>query len=184
MILGESRSAIATRKEAGGVFKALLGASLTHGTLPIVVGIICAALFLVVLYRRPALRWALRYAIAAVTGAALGYAIAWYLGDVQDDFGITLAFSTRTWFAVGVAGAAVALTSLWRARPWRIATGIASVLLFSLLAAVGINATIGEYPTLRDALGISKVHALHLVPSEHAVTDLRPAEPLWQTGAQ
>jgi S-formylglutathione hydrolase FrmB len=162
------------------VFTAFLDSSLTKGALPITVGVLCAVALAVVLWRRRGRRWIAIYLVAAAVGAGLGFAIAWYLGDVKNDFGVILAFDTRAWFALGTAGAAVGLVSLWRARPWRIVVGVASVLLFALVAAIGINSTIGEYPTLADALGISKVHPLHLVKREHVQAEARAVLPLWQ----
>jgi S-formylglutathione hydrolase FrmB len=169
-----------TRKEAHGVVNALLDSSLTDGLVPITVGVLCAFALVGVILRAPGRRWAVVYSIAAVSGAGIGFGIAWFLGDVQDDFGVTLAFSTRAWFAFGVAGVAVALVSLWRARPWRIAVAVASILLFALVAGLGINATVGEYPTVADALGVAKVHSLHLAKHARQKLDVRSVEPLWQ----
>jgi enterochelin esterase-like enzyme len=162
------------------VFTAFLDSSLTSGALPITVGVLCAAALVAVLVRRRSARWIAIYLAAAAGGAGIGFALAWYLGDVQNAFGITLAFSTRAWFALGCGGGAVALVSLWRARPWRIVVGIASLSLFALLAAVGINSTIGEYPTLADALGVTKVHTLHLSKHVHDEAQARTVLPLWQ----
>jgi S-formylglutathione hydrolase FrmB len=162
------------------VFSGLLDSSLTSGVVPIAVGTLCAAVFVAVILRRPAPRWTLAYAIAAVAGAALGFAIAWYVGDVRDAFNVTLIFATRAWFALGVAGIAVAATSLWRARGWRIPLGIASILLFALVGGIGINATVGEFPSVADALGLDTTHALHVTsrkPHKIESTTL----PLWKT---
>jgi enterochelin esterase-like enzyme len=162
------------------VFKAFLSSSLTSGAVPVTIGVLCAVTFVVVILRSPARRWALAFGVAATVGAAIGFFLAWLLGDVQNDFGVNLTFATRAWFAVGVAGAAVAATSLWRARPWRIPVGIASILLFALLAAVGINGTIGEYPTVGSALGQDHEHALRL--SKHSSATSRVDElPIWET---
>ena len=120
MNFGPVTSNHGNRKEAYDVFTAILDASLTSGAVPITVGILCAIVLVAVLLRRRGRRWIAIYLAAAATGAGLGFALAWYLGDVQNDFEITLAFSTRAWFALGCAGAAVALVSLWRARPLRI----------------------------------------------------------------
>jgi enterochelin esterase-like enzyme len=162
------------------VFTAFLNSSLTSGGIPIAVGVLCAAALVIVLLRRRKPWWIAIYVAAAAAGAGLGFAIAWYLGDVQNAFGITLAFSTRAWFALGCAGTAVALVSLWRARPWRIVAGVASIALFALLAGIGINSTVGYYPTLADALGISKVHTLHLTKRAHVAIESRTVLPLWQ----
>jgi len=162
------------------VFTAFLDSSLTSGVVPITVGILCVAALVAVLLRRRARRWIAIYCAAGAAGAAIGFALAWYLGDVKNDFGITLAFSTRAWFALGCAGAAVALATLWRARPWRVVVGVASIALFALVASVGINSTIGEYPTVADALGLARVHTLHLTKHAHIEAQARTVLPLWQ----
>jgi len=163
------------------MFAAVLNSSLIHGAIPITVEALCLVALVAVVTRRPAWRWSIAFGVAALLGASLGFGLAWYLGDVKNDFGITLAFSTRAWFAAGIAGAAVAGVSLWRARGWRIPVGIASIVLFALVTTVGINATIGEYPTIADALGINKVHPLHVSKhaGRHYLSD--PSQPLWES---
>jgi Putative esterase len=163
------------------VTNTLLDASLTGGALPITVGILCAAVLALVLTRRPHGRWWLRFAIAAVAGAAAGFGIAWYVGDVQNAFDVTLTFATRAWFATGVAGIAVGAVSLWRARRWRIAAGIATVALFALVGGLGVNATVGEFPTVADALGLDRIHSLHLSPHTTSPTHASEPTPLWKS---
>ena len=162
------------------MFSGFLDSSITSGAIPVAIGVICAALLVAVILRRPARRWALAYGIAAVVGAALGFGIAWYVGDVRDAFDLTLTLATRTWFAVGVAGVAVGATSLWRARRWRIPVGVASILLFVLLGGIGINATVGEFPTVASVLGMDNPQALH-VAAGSARKPPSAAEPLWKT---
>jgi S-formylglutathione hydrolase FrmB len=163
------------------VFAVLLHSSVIHGAIPITIEVLCLAALVVVVSRRPVKRWGLRFAIAAVLGGALGFGLAWYLGDVKNDFGIILAFSTRAWFAAGIAGAAVAGVSLWRAPKWRISVGIVSIVLFGIAATVGINATIGEYPNIADALGINKVHPLHISRHFGRGPVATPDRPLWES---
>ena len=163
------------------MFTALQNSSLIHGAIPITVWLLSLAAFGAVVSRRPVRRWSLAFALAAAFGGGLGFALAWYLGDVRNDFGVTLAFLTRAWFAIGVAGVTVGGVSLWRARRWRIPAGIASIVLFALLAAVGINATIGQFPTVADALGADLVHPLHLSKHARPHTTSRLAQPLWES---
>jgi hypothetical protein len=164
------------------MFTPLLHWSLIDGAVPIAVDVLAFAALVAVVLRRPFRRSVLVFGVAAVVGALIAFGLAWYLGDVKNDFGIILAFSTRAWFAAGAAGAAIAIVSLWRARGWRIPVGIAAIAIFALLAAVGINATIGQYPTLADALGTTKIHILHI--SAHSSTARAGASlnlPLWET---
>ena len=163
------------------MFTALLNSSLIHGAIPITIGALSLVALGAVVSRRPARRWSITFVVAGVAGACLGFAIAWYLGDVRDDFGVTLALSTRAWLAIGVAGIAVAGVSLWRARRWRVPVGIASIVLFALLAAVGVNATVGEFPTVGDALGSDGVRPLTLSNRPPSVHPSVSAKPLWQS---
>ncbi len=163
------------------VITTLLNWSLINGVIPITIDVLSLVALVLVVSRRPARRWTLTFAIAAVFGAALGFALAWYLGDVKNDFGIVLAISTRAWFAAGVAGVAIALVSLWRAPRRRIVLAVAAIGLFSLVSAAGINATIGQYPTVADALGLATTRPLHLTKRTGVIPIVAASQPLWKT---
>ena len=162
------------------MFTGLLNSSLIQGAIPITIGALSLVALGAVVSRRPVRRWSIAFAGAAVAGIGIGFALAWYLGDVRNEFGITLTLMTRAWFAVGVAGVVVAVVSLWRARRWRIPVGIATVVLFALLGAVGVNATVGEFPTVGDALGVDAVRPLTL-STRPTPAPTRSTGPLWKS---
>jgi S-formylglutathione hydrolase FrmB len=163
------------------VFAALLGSSLIDGGVPIAIDVLGVVALVTIVSRRPGRRWVLVFGGAAAVGAAVGFALAWYLGDVRNAFDVTLAFSTRAWFAVGIAGIAIAVASLWRASRWRVPVALGSIVVFALVAGVGINATIGEFPTVADALGVNKTHPLHIAPHASPSITADPSEALWKT---
>ncbi len=162
------------------MFTTLLNLSLLNGIIPIIVGIISSISLLIVLTRRRKLHWIPIYFAAAATGTGIGFGIAWYLGDVQDVFGVSLAFSTRAWFAAGCAGTAIILTSFWQAKIKHIIIGVTSIVLITLFTGIGINSTIGYYPTVGDALGTSNVNTLHITENVHKVKPVNPLGPLWK----
>ena len=86
------------------MFAALLGSSLIDGGVPIAIDVLGVVALVTIVSRRPVRRWVLVFGGAAAVGAAVGFALAWYLGDVRNAFDVTLDFSTRAWFAVGIAG--------------------------------------------------------------------------------
>jgi S-formylglutathione hydrolase FrmB len=166
------------------MFTALLDTSLTSGPLPIVAGILCFAALVAVLLKRHFLRWLPVFAAAAGIGAAFGFLLAWYLGDVQDDFGVTLTLATRGWFSLGTAGIFVAIVSLWRSTARRILPATASIILFAFVAALGINQSVGEFPTVASAIGqdASSRHALVLpAPPANGGTMLTSSRELWKS---
>jgi S-formylglutathione hydrolase FrmB len=170
------------RKRLTAVFAAILDSSMISGPVPIVIDALGVVALVAILIRRPSGGGMLRFGAAALVGVALGFVLAWYIGDVRNAFDVSLTFATRAWFAGGVALIAIGVTSLWRARGWRIPLGIASVVLFALAAAIGINSTIGEFPTVADALGLDAPHALR-ISTDHdtATSSPDPTQPLWQT---
>jgi S-formylglutathione hydrolase FrmB len=147
---------------------ALLRLSLTSGIVPLGVGALGIALFVATMIRRPIRRWLPAFAIAIVVGSGLGFLIAWWLGDVENLFDVTLTFATRAWFAAGTAGVLLAVVSLWHARSWRIPVAIASIVVFGLIGGLGVNASVGEYPTVGTLVAPTTTKLLHLPPLSSA----------------
>jgi enterochelin esterase-like enzyme len=157
----------ATGKEAQHVEKDLLRLSLVAGLVPVVAGLLAALLFVALVARRPARRWAIVNAITLASGLGLGFLIAWHLGDVRDEFDVTLTFTTRLWFAVAIAGVALAIVSLWRTRWWRAILAVVAVPVFVLVGGLGINADLGEFPTVATAVGSDRLEPLVLPTGAH-----------------
>lgn len=118
-----------------------------------VVDSLFAACVLVLILRRPSLRWAAVVLGAAAAGVGLGYLACWWTGDVEDWFGITLTPITRMWVALAFGGIAVALVSLWRSRWWRRAIAMLTIPLAMIAAGAGVNVDFGMYSTLGEAIG-------------------------------
>lgn len=161
------------------------------GPIPLVIEILAAiaALFLAVRIRPRGsrLRWALITAAALVVGASIGLLACWLMGDVANLFDITLSPVTRTWIALAFAGIALAIVNLPRSRPLRRAAAVASVLLFAIMGAIGVNADFGQYPTVASMLGMSRFADLPagLLAAQAAANSTAPAPTaelaLWQT---
>jgi S-formylglutathione hydrolase FrmB len=149
------------------VHNQLLQISLVGGAVPDVVYTLAAVAFVILVWRRPMRRWALVNALAVIAGLAIGFVVAWLIGDVANAFDVTLTFVTRLWFALGVAGILVAIASLWRTRWWRAIVAVASLLVFALMAGLGINADLGEFPTVATAIGSDRIEPLALTNHDH-----------------
>ncbi|HEY0259427.1 MAG TPA: alpha/beta hydrolase-fold protein [Lacisediminihabitans sp.] len=134
---------------------AILSLELIRGPFPIVVECLGGlALLALLVGRRPA-RWLPVAALAAGAGAGIGYAVCWLVSDVVDVFGVSLSPASRAWFSAAAAAVAVAAARTIVLRGRGIVTGVASVVVFVLAAALGINADLGEFPQVKNVLGIS-----------------------------
>lgn len=114
--------------------------------------------FGVVARRRP--RWYAVLGGAALAGALLGWALVWWLGDVQDVFGVQLSTVVHVAGALLVAGLAVAVVNLARTRWWRKALAIVAVPAVLAAGGLMINEDFAYYPTLGDVVGDTGVGAL------------------------
>jgi enterochelin esterase-like enzyme len=170
---------LAAGKEAQHVEKDLLRLSLFSGVVPVTVLLIAAVLVVALVVRRPVRRWAIVNAIAFVGGLALGFLIAWYLGDVRNAFDVTLTFTTRLWFALALAGVALAIASFWHTRWWRAIIAVVAIPIFVLIGGLGINANLGEFPTVATAIGSDRLEPLVLPAGAHGETVA--SGPLWKT---
>ncbi|MEP6481540.1 MAG: alpha/beta hydrolase-fold protein [Rhodoglobus sp.] len=167
----------------------LTGIRVIGGPLPIVIYVLAAlATVLLILRAVPRggrLRWLVTVLVAVFAGAAIGVLTCWIVGDLFNAFDVTLSFSSRAWVAAAFAGVALAIVNIARGRARRRAVAIASIVVFVLLGALGVNKDFGQYPTLASILGISSIPALPtaLVDSERAGagTATTTEVPLWQS---
>jgi len=159
----------------------LSGIRVIGGPLPVVIEII-AALAALALLVRPAprgrrLRWAIAATLAMVVGAAIGLLACWIVGDVLNTFDVTLSAISRAWVATAFAGVALAMASLPRSRARRRIGALASVVVFALLGALGVNANFGQYPTLASIFGVGSFSEMpaHVLAAQRAAADSAPA---------
>lgn len=132
----------------------MLDTSLVDGALPLLVLGVAAACAGVALVRRPT-RTFLAAAGIAVAGAILVQLVLVLVVDVVVvPFGIPLEFRNWCWVFAGLIGFALAATGFVRTPRWRKAVAVLALPLSALAVAVGVNATYGQYPTLRDAVGL------------------------------
>jgi enterochelin esterase-like enzyme len=132
----------------------LAGIQVIGGPIPVVLYAVAglAAIGLVLKRRR---LWPATVVAALLIGASLGLLTCWIVGDLMNAFDVTLSPISRTWVALAFAGIALALVNLRRSRPRRKVGAVASIVVFALLGAVGVNADFGQYPTLASILGVS-----------------------------
>jgi len=115
---------------------------------------------LLVLLGPAELRRAIVTVIGAVFGAASGWLLAWFVSDVWDPWGVSLSLGTRLWTAALCASVAIVLLNLRGQVRWRRVVAICALPLCVLSAAAGINADVGQFPTLRVALGLASFPSL------------------------
>ncbi|MBG6213479.1 MAG: esterase family protein [Cryobacterium sp.] len=110
---------------------------------------------LLVLLGPTGVRRAVVTVIGAVIGAASGWVLAWFVSDVWDPWGVSLSIGTRLWTTALFASVAIVLLNLRGQVRWRQVVAICALPLCLLSAATGINADVGQFPTLRVALGLA-----------------------------
>ncbi len=141
---------------------ALLSLHLIKGPVPVVVEVLGVIALAGLLVSRRWRRW-LPIAVAVImSGFVAGLIICWLLGDVLDLFGVDLSIASRAWFAVAVAGLALGVSRMIFSGPRTIAPGIAATLVLVLVGALGVNSDLGEFPTLKAALGIGAYRSIAL----------------------
>ena len=138
-------------------------------TVPRVFDVVAAIALVALLASRRWRRWLPIAAAVIVGGLLLGYVLCWLLGDVLDLFGVDLTWATRTWFAAAIAGTALAIARMIFSRGRAILVGVASALVIVLTGALGINADIGEFVSLKEAIGAADFGRLHLPPQSAAL---------------
>jgi len=167
----------------------LAGIAVIGGPIPVVIDVIAAVAAVALAVRlRPRghrVRWVALVVFALASGAALGLLTCWIIGDLLNAFDVTLTVISRAWVAAAFAGIALAIVNLPWSRTRRKAGAIASVLVFALLGAVGVNADFGQYPTLASVLGASSFPGLppSALAAQRAAAGSAPAAeaPLWST---
>ena len=140
----------------------LLTLRLETGPFPTVVYALSIVVLFVLATKRPLIKWLPIQFIGAGLGVVGGYILGWLVSDVWNSFGVSLSPITRLWFCLGVGGVGFALAGLWKSRIWRATVAAASVILFALMGAVGVNIDIAEFPTLAAAVGVNSLHKLSL----------------------
>ena len=134
---------------------------------------------------RPRSRWAVTVLIALLVGAAMGLLACWVVGDLMNAFDVQLSPTTRAWVAIACAGMALAMANLRAVRIRRRAGAVASIVLFALLGALGVNADFGQYTTVGSMLGTSAFAPLPAVDlalqRAAAGTDSTSEHQLWKT---
>ncbi|MBC7590320.1 MAG: hypothetical protein H7226_04655 [Salinibacterium sp.] len=136
---------------------------------------------------RPRRRWVVTVLIALVVGAAIGLLACWVIGDLMNTFDVQLSPTSRAWVAVACAGMALAIANLRSVRVRRRAGAAASIVLFALVGALGVNADFGQYTTVGSMLGTSAFAPLPAVDlalqRAGAGTDSASEHQLWKTWA-
>ena len=111
--------------------------------------------------------------LTAFLGGLAGWILAWLLGDMRNLFGVELSTPMRLWSVFLCAALTVAIVGVARVRSWRRVVAILAIPLILLSTAAGINADLGQYPTVRSALGLPLYGSLRAAPI--AATQLPPA---------
>lgn len=88
-----------------------------------------------------------------LSGALLGWGIAWFLSDVANPFGVPLSTPIRLWAAALFAGVSLVVVGFVFLRGRLVLLPALALPLCVLAPAFGINADVGEFPTLQDVLG-------------------------------
>ncbi|KJC64852.1 alpha/beta hydrolase [Agreia bicolorata] len=140
----------------------LLDLAITAGPVVYAVYAVAFAVVVLLVLRRPGMRWTRRRwlteaAAAAAAGAIVGVALTWILSDWLDLFGADLTLVVRVWIAVGFAAFGIAIVSMRRASWMRVVGSALALVLFVLTTAMAVNIDFGQYPTVRSALGISAI---------------------------
>jgi enterochelin esterase-like enzyme len=123
------------------------------------VGVLALVAAVVLLVRRPTRRWLITAAIAVVGGGALGYFLAWLVVNRWNLLDAAMTTQQLLWVGLAVAGVALAVVNLWRSRWWRKIVAIITIPLSVLAGGAFINASIGYYTTVSDALGMAQFHS-------------------------
>ncbi|MCC6375446.1 MAG: esterase [Microbacteriaceae bacterium] len=139
------------------MLNALLDASLLNGAVLRGCYILGCAFLPVLLIgswgrKLPIGRWFLRLGILASVGVVAGVVFTWWFSDVWDPLGISLSVPTRAWFCALLAGVGIAVGNLWKTRWWSKLLAILAIPVIVSVGALGINADLGEYRTLRAAI--------------------------------
>lgn len=120
-----------------------------------VAGLTVAAVLALIL-RRPTKRWMLTASIGVTSGVGVGYLLAWLVGDVWNLFGAQLSTSETLWVALVFSGLGLAIVSMWRSQWWRKLVALVAVPLVIVTGCAFVNADVGYYTDVSDALGMQQ----------------------------
>lgn len=140
----------------------LLALKLQAGIVPVVVYTVAVIALAVLASKRPFKKWLPIQFVGALLGLGFGYLLAFLIGDVWNLFDVELSAITHLWFGVGFAGVGFAIAGIARSRVWRKVVSGASIVLFVLALAVGVNNDVGEFPTLASLVNPGVLKALVL----------------------
>ncbi|ARC57098.1 hypothetical protein AS850_08430 [Frondihabitans sp. 762G35] len=136
---------------------------LTSTTVLAVVDVVAVLLALVLVTRpRGARVWWRILPLVVVIGAVLGGVLIWYVGDVQNAFGVTPTWVDRIWTGAVVAGLAVAVANVVLARWRRKIVAVVAMIAFLLAGALAINRDVDLYLTPGQLLGTAQAPDLRL----------------------
>jgi S-formylglutathione hydrolase FrmB len=124
-------------------------------------------------------RWSARLTLLTVAGAVLGGVLGWLFSDVWNPVGVSLSWGTRVWLSLAMAGLGVVVGNLWGTRWWSKVIALVAVPVIVLVAALGVNADLGEYRTLRVALGGVRIQTLTIPSTGGTVSPVDG--PLWKS---
>ncbi|MCU1527200.1 MAG: hypothetical protein JWP75_963 [Frondihabitans sp.] len=125
---------------------------------------VIAAILVVILFVRPRRRghWRLVVLLSLVVGAALGGVTVWYVGDVQNAFGVSPTWVDRIWVGAVFAGICLALVNVVLAGWIRKIVAVVALFVFVVAGGLAINRDVGEYLTPGQLLGTTTAPDLSL----------------------
>lgn len=135
---------------------------LIDGPVPVVVNVLGIIALVAILLTPRWRRWLPIAVSVAFVGFSLGILACWVLGDVLNLFGVTLSVASRVWFGIAVAGFGVGVARLIFSRKRLAAVWAASAVILALVGCLGLNSDLGEFPTVRNALGIGQYDTMAL----------------------
>jgi enterochelin esterase-like enzyme len=138
------------------VFTFILDANLMAPRLLVILVVVAIAAIAALLVRRLTRSWLITLAsgiVAAlvVTGVCLFFVNVW-----PKPFGDEVSLNNWLWIGGGFIGMAIGVCSLWRSRWWRKVIAVVAILASFAAATIEVNASYGQYPSLRTVLGLTK----------------------------
>lgn len=150
------------------------------GPAPWVVYGLAIAIVLVLLIRKPTVRWVLTAGIGILSGAALA-TIVFLVSDATNAFGDRLPPDALWWAIATFAAVGLAIVSLWNNPVWRKVVAIIGIPVFVVAGTIGVNAVFGINPTLGSLFGIVSADPIVIPTPTATATDGPPDKPLYDT---
>lgn len=160
------------------MLNAILSLQLLKGPVPIVVDILGILSIIAIFATRRWKRWLPIAGGSIVVGFLVGLLVCWLLGDQLDLFGVTLSLASRVWFGLGVAGLTLGIARLVFTRKRSASLWVATAVILALAGGLGVNNDLGEFPTVKNALGIGQYSDIAL-----PTTDATAAVASWTAPA-